>query len=144
MCIRDSYRAVQRRLYRLFAVLLPPLWRLLLVVTMTSILRAGWPLPPAAWQAILIGWGAPGPGLLATLLAAIAVSGAPLVGLGILGRALSVALSLPIGFDIAGRGLRWDNGAALVAIVMLMLLGPGPFALWPVEEKVIFRRLGER
>ena len=62
----------------------------------------------------------------------------------ILGRALSVALSLPIGFDIAGRGLRWDNGAALVAIVMLMLLGPGPFALWPVEEKVIFRRLGER
>ncbi|CUS05115.2 putative phosphatidyltransferase [Candidatus Promineifilum breve] len=138
------YRAVQRRLYRLFAVLLPPLWRLLLVVTMTSILRAGWPLPPAAWQAILIGWGAPGPGLLATLLAAIAVSGAPLVGLGILGRALSVALSLPIGFDIAGRGLRWDNGAALVAIVMLMLLGPGPFALWPVEEKVIFRRLGER
>ncbi len=138
------YLAGQRALYRLFARVLPPAWRLLLVVAMASILRAGWPPPPVAWRELLVDWGAPGVGFLAALLAGIAALGAPFVGLGVLGRVLSIALSLPIGFDITTRGLRWDNGAALVAIVMLMLLGPGPFALWPVEERVVFRRLGER
>lgn len=137
------YRAAQRGLYRLFAVVLPPLWRLILVVAIAAIVIAGRPLPPAAWQGLLAGWGAPAPGVLAALLAAVALIGAPLAGLGILARVLAIALSLPIGFDIITRGLCWDNGLALASIVMLMLLGPGPFALWPVEERGIFRRLGE-
>ena len=69
---------------------------------------------------------------------------APLVGLGVLARLLSVALAVPVGFDIAGRGLQWDNALALIATVFLQLLGPGPFALWPAEERFMFRRLGGR
>jgi CDP-diacylglycerol--glycerol-3-phosphate 3-phosphatidyltransferase len=137
------YLSGQRALYRLFAIVMPPVWRVILIIGMFSIITAGWPLPPAAWRELFVAWGVPGPGVLAALLAAIAVVGAPLVGLGVLPRVLSVALSLPIGFDFISRGLHWDNGLALVPIVMLMLLGPGSFALWPVEEKVIFRRLGE-
>ncbi len=140
-----GYLHVQRRLYWLFAVMLPPIWRLLLLVAMFSVLRAAAPLlPPAAWQGLLAGWDAPAPAFLAALVALIALLATPLVSLGVLARALSVALTLPIGFDITVRGLRWDNGLALIGVVFIQLFGPGPFALWPVEERFIFRRLGER
>jgi CDP-diacylglycerol--glycerol-3-phosphate 3-phosphatidyltransferase len=139
-----GYQRVQRALYHLFAWWLPPLWRLALVVALAAVLRAGWPLPPLAWRELLAGWGLPWPGALAGLAAALAIVGGVLVGLGVLPRLLSIALAVPIGFDIAARGLRWDNGLALVATVFIQLLGPGRFALWPVEERFMFRRLGGR
>ena len=137
-----GYRRMQGALYRLFGVWLPPLWRAALVVAVANVLRAQWPLPPAAWRELLAGWGLPAAGALAGVAAGLAVAGALLVGLGVLPRLLSVALAVPIGFDIAARGLRLDNGLALVATVMIQLLGPGRFALWPVEERFMFRRLG--
>ncbi len=138
------YRHAQRRLYRTFAILLPLVWRFGLVVAMASIFRAVAPLPvPAAWQQLLISWSVPAAPFFAFLVAAIGLIGAPLVGLGILPRVLSIALALPSGFDIATRGLEWDNGLALVSSVFIQLLGPGPYALWPVEERHMFRRLGE-
>lgn len=140
-----GYLRVQHRLYRLFALTLPPVWRALLLVAMISVLRAAAPLlHPAAWQDLIAGWGVPAPALMASCVALIALPATPLVGLGVLARALSVALTLPIGFDIATRGLRWDNGLALISVVFVQLFGPGPWALWPVEERFIFRRLGER
>jgi CDP-diacylglycerol--glycerol-3-phosphate 3-phosphatidyltransferase len=139
-----GYSRVQSALYRLFAIRLPPLWRLLLVVALAAVLRAAWPLPPAAWRELLAGWGVPAAGAVAGLAAALAAGGGALVGLGVLPRLLAVALAVPIGFDIAARGLRWDNGLALAATVFIQLLGPGRFALWPVEERFMFRRLGGR
>ena len=139
-----GFGRAQSALYRLFGVWLPPLWRLLLVIAMAVVLRAGWPLPPVAWRELLAGWGVPAAGVVAGLAAALALVGGALVGLGVLPRLLSVALAVPIGFDIAARGLCWDNGLALVATTFIQLLGPGRFALWPAEERFVFRRLGGR
>ena len=139
-----GFGRAQSALYRLFGVWLPPLWRLLLVIAMAVVLRAGWPLPPVTWRELLAGWGVPAAGVVAGLAAALALVGGALVGLGVLPRLLSVALAVPIGFDIAARGLRWDNGLALVATIFIQLLGPGRFALWPAEERFVFRRLGGR
>lgn len=140
-----TYLRIQSRLYRLFAVILPPMWRFALVVAVLSIMLGVSPsFQPTSWRDLIASWGVSGAAFFASAIAFIAVIGAPLVGLGILGRILSVALTLPIGFDIATRGLQWDNGLALVSVVFIQLLGPGPFALWPLEERFIFRRLGER
>lgn len=140
----STYRRTQARLYRLLAKTLPPLWRLALVIAMTRILAsAAIPFPPAAWGDLIAGWGVPGAAFWAALVALIGILGAPLVGLGVLGRALSVALTLPIGFDIATRGLEWANALALVSIIFIQLFGPGPWALWPVDERAVLRRLGE-
>jgi len=139
-----SYRRAQGALYRLFAQALPPLWRAGLVTAMVSVLIANRSWPPAPWRDLVAGWGLPAPEAWAAVVWLLAVVAAPLVGLGALGRFLSVVLALPIGFDLASQGLRWDNGLALTATVFLQLLGPGPFALWPAEERTIFRRLGGR
>jgi CDP-diacylglycerol--glycerol-3-phosphate 3-phosphatidyltransferase len=142
-----GYRRAQTALYRLFAVWLPPAWRLLLLLSMASILRSAMPpFPPPAWRELLISWGVSTASALtlAAVVAAIALLGAPLVGLGILPRLLAVALVLPLGFDVHTRGLLWNNALALVSAAFIQLFGPGPFALWPLEERFIFRRLGER
>ena len=141
---RSGYIRTQLFLYRLFAILLPPLWRLLLLICMAGIfLAVESPGSPTAWSDLMASWGLPGPSVWATLIALIGIIGTPLAGLGILSRVSSVALSLPIGFDIATRGLDWANVMALISIVMIMVLGPGPYALWPIEERGVFRRLGE-
>lgn len=139
------YARTQRFLYRTFAIVLPPAWRLALLLGMVGIFRAATPLTtPAAWQALIAGWGAPPAAFFASLIALIGLAGTPLAALGVLPRVLAVALTLPIGFDIATRGLGWDNVVALVSVTFIQLFGPGPFALWPVEERYLFRRLGER
>jgi CDP-diacylglycerol--glycerol-3-phosphate 3-phosphatidyltransferase len=139
------YLRLQRALYRLFAVVLPPVWRLLLLLAMAGIFRAiAPPLPPAAWRGLIASWGVPFPALWAALVAAVAILGAPLVAAGVLGRGLSIPLVLPIGFDIAARGLNWANGLALVSTVFLQLFGPGRWALWPADERFMLHRLGER
>lgn len=139
------YRRAQSGLYRLFARALPILWRLILAVTMAIVFRAVSPLPvPAAWQQLLAEWGVPAPSRFALALALVGLAGAPLVVLGILPRILALALTLPIGFDIATRGLVGENTLALVSVTFIQLLGPGLFARWPVEERYMFRRLGEQ
>ena len=140
----DTYRRTQAWLYRLFARLLPPLWRLALVIAMTRILAvAAVPFPPASWSDHIAGWGVPGAPFWTAFVALIGLLGTPLVGLGILSRVLSTALILPIGFDIATRGLDWANGLALVSTVFIQMFGPGPGALWPGEERFVLRRLGD-
>jgi CDP-diacylglycerol--glycerol-3-phosphate 3-phosphatidyltransferase len=139
------YLHFQRALYRLLAVILPSVWRLVLLVSMASILRAiAPPLPPTAWRDLIDDWGIPAPALWAALVTAVAILGVLLVALGVLGRVLSTALVLPLGFDVITRGPNWANGLALVSVVFLQLFGPGPWALWPADERFILRRLGER
>jgi CDP-diacylglycerol--glycerol-3-phosphate 3-phosphatidyltransferase len=140
-----TYWRAQRFLYRLFAIWLPPVWRLLLVVGMAGILRAASsPLQPAAWRDLLAGWGLPAPALLAMVTGLVALLSVVLVGLGILPRLLSILLAVPIGFDVLTRGLQWDNALALVCATFIQLLGPGLLALWPAEERFMYRRLGGR
>lgn len=76
------------------------------------------------------------------LLAVAGLAGTVLAALGILGRPATMALVFPIGFDIATRGLRGDNGIALVCAILLMLFGTGIGSLWPVEERFFQERLG--
>jgi CDP-diacylglycerol--glycerol-3-phosphate 3-phosphatidyltransferase len=141
---QPAYQRTQAAVYRFFAVWVPPLLRVVLVLGMGRVLAAADPLlHPAAWEALLVSWHLPAAGFLATLLAIIALAGTGLVGLGVAGRVVSVALTLPIGFDIATRGPRWDNSLALIAIVGIMLLGTGPFSLWRPEDPRLQHRLGE-
>lgn len=138
------YQQTQMVAFRLFAVYLPPALRVALVIAMISLLSAAEPLlRPAAWEALLASWHVPLAGLLTTGLSVIAVVGTACAGLGIAGRLASIALTLPIGFDFATRGLHWDNGLALVAVTCIMLLGTGPFSLWRPEDPLVQRRLGE-
>lgn len=139
-----TYQRAQAALYRLLAVWTPPLLRLVLVLSMISIMRQASPLlQPAAWEALIASWGLPAAATWATALAILALAGTALVGVGFLGRIMSVALNLPIGFDIATRGLHWDNALALVAVVGISLLGTGPYSLWRPEDRRMQRRLGE-
>jgi hypothetical protein len=59
-----------------------------------------------------------------------------------MGRLWSFLLVFPIGFDMATIGLTLWNGTATAAVIYLVLLGMGPFALWQPEEQFINRRLG--
>lgn len=140
-----TYRRTQSQLYHLFVRQLPLLWRSLLVICLLSILAAASPLlQPELWRGHIASWGLPGAGFLATILALIAILGIPFIGLGILGRLTALALMLPIGFDVATRGLEWDNGLAIVSAVFIQLLGTGPVSLWPLEERYMYHRLGEK
>ncbi len=140
-----AYLRVQQALYRLFARVLPLLWRPALALAILAILQAiAPPLPPLLWRELLAGWGVIAPMFFAGLVALIAAAGALFVALGAAARLWCVALTLPVGFDIATRGLNWANGVALVSLVFIQLFGPGSPALRPIEERYVFRRLGER
>ena len=68
--------------------------------------------------------------------------GTLLVLFGFMGRLGAVLLFFPIGFDIATRGLLWDNGLALVCALCIALLGSGRFSLWQPEDAFISQRSG--
>jgi hypothetical protein len=76
-------------------------------------------------------------------LAALAVAGTLLVLLGFIGRLGAILLFFPIGFDIASRGLLWDNGLAVAGALFVALLGSGKFSLWQPEEAFFRQRRGE-
>jgi hypothetical protein len=105
-------------------------------------MAAGNWLRPPDWEALLVSWNVPIAGVITVFLAVIGIAGAILAVLGVFGRLSAIALVFPIGFDIASRGLQWDNGLALVCAIFLMLLGTGLRSLWPVEERFFQERLG--
>ena len=138
-----AYCRIQRLLYLTMARHLPPLWRLLLALSMVLILQAALPwYRPQAWLELLLSWHVPLPDLLATLLSMTAVLGTLLVLFGFMGRLAAIILFFPIGFDIATRGLVWVNGLALVCALCISLLGTGLFSLWQPEDALIVQRHG--
>jgi CDP-diacylglycerol---glycerol-3-phosphate 3-phosphatidyltransferase len=139
-----TYRRIQQTIYQLFALRLPLLWRALVVICIVSMMSHLLPrLQLAPWYDLLASWEVPIPAFFTISLAFIAILATPLIGLGILPRIMAVAILLPIGFDIATRGLQWDNTVALVCVVFIQLLGAGPYSLWPLEERYLYQRLGE-
>ncbi len=141
----ELYRQLQRRLYVIMALWLPPLWRLLVLLAMFTIMQqaAPWYLPQA-WLDLLTSWHFPQAGAAAGMLVALAVLGTLFVLLGFVGRLGVILLLFPIGFDIATRGLLWENGLALIAALWIALLGSGYFSLWQPEEAWVNRRSGSQ
>lgn len=139
----ETYNRVRRVLYQLLARRLSLLWRIGLALGMLAIIQAAAPWwRPQAWQALLQSWHVPGPGVLAMLLSAMAILGATAILLGVSGRVAAVLLLFPIGFDMATRGLTWENGAALTCAMLIVQFGVGPLTLWQPEERIFVRRAG--
>ena len=140
-----TYRKLQRKLYMVMALWLPPLWRLILTVAMLHMMQRAAPwYRPQAWQELLTSWHVPLPSLLAAALSMTAVIGTLLVLFGFIGRLGAVVLFFPIGFDIATRGLLWDNGLALVSALYIVLLGSGYLSIWQPEDAFISQRTGAK
>ncbi|HEX6385012.1 MAG TPA: CDP-alcohol phosphatidyltransferase family protein [Anaerolineae bacterium] len=138
------YRQAQRWLFVAVAQRLPPLLRLALLLAMVMIYQniANW-LQPPAWATLIASWSLPGAAVLATGLSLVDVLATGMVVVGALGRLAAFLLVFPIGFDMATRGLYWDNGLALTSVICLMLLSTGAFSLWRPEDKYLLRRAGE-
>ena len=62
--------------------------------------------------------------------------------LGILPRLSTIILMIPLACEVITNGLTWPSGVAVTLGIWLMMLGPGRWALWPVEEGYVLRRLG--
>lgn len=138
------YRQLQHGLYVMMALWLPLVWRLVLTVAMFHIMQQATPwYQPQTWLDLLIGWHVPLATIPATVLAVLAVLGTLSVLFGFIGRLGAILLFFPIGFDIATRGLLWDNGLSLVSALWIALLGSGYFSVWQPEEAVVSRRSGE-
>lgn len=138
-----TYRRVQSWLYQLWGRWLPLLWRLLLPLAMVVLFaQQARILVPPNWVALLTSWHLPWATTLAALISILTLICIGIFILGMMPRIASLLLVFPIGFDIATMGLTWANGAALTAVLLVMILGPGKFALWPVEEYFIMNRMG--
>ncbi len=130
--------------WRLTTRWLPPVWRGVLLLSMVAIFAQASPWwQPAAWLALIQSWGLPAAPALATVLSAIGVLVTPLVVAGFLGRSLSLFLLLPIGFDIATRGLTPANGLALTATTWLFVFGTGVAALNSADDAFFLQRAGD-
>jgi CDP-diacylglycerol--glycerol-3-phosphate 3-phosphatidyltransferase len=141
----ETYRRLQHRLYVIMALWFPPFWRLILTVGMLHILQQVTPWHrPQAWLELLASWHVPLPAVAAMALSVTAVVGTLFVLFGFMGRLGAVFLFLPIGFDIATRGLFWDNGVALVCALCIALLGSGRFSLWQPEDAFVSQRRGAK
>lgn len=136
-----GYNRVRGLLWRLTTQWLPPIWRVVLVISMAIIYQSlDSAARPQAWVALLESWGVPGAPALATLLSLTALAGTLLVALGVFGRTAAIALLFPLGFDCATRGLTWENGLALTAVMWVLVLGSGRFALWPADDRFYLQR----
>ena len=137
-----QYRQVQGAVFRATAVYLPPLLRLtilgMVIVAFANRYRA---FPPPDWVNLLVGWGLPGTVLAGTAVG-LALLGTLAITLGVLPRVATWPLFLVLAFDIQARGLDLLNGALLVCGLLVLLLGPGRGALWPVEERLFKARPG--
>ncbi len=141
----QQYRHLQRWLYVLFALWLPLIWRFILTWSMVHMIQQVTPwYRPEAWQALLASWHVPQAAVLTTALTILAVVGSLFALFGFLGRLGAVLLFFPIGFDIATRGLLWDNGLALISALSIALLGSGRFSLWQPEDAFVSRRGGTK
>lgn len=138
-----DYRRGQRWLFAATTKWLPPLLRLALVGSIIMIYQnvANWLRPPA-WSALIASWRLPEPALLAAALSVTAIVGTVMVGIGALGRLAAFLLVFPIGFDVASRGLQWDNGVAVASVTSLILLGTGTLSLWRRGEKYLLQPAG--
>jgi CDP-diacylglycerol---glycerol-3-phosphate 3-phosphatidyltransferase len=111
------HRRVRQGLYYLLSRVLPPVWRAVLLVTGL--------LLPMAWA---------GETAVFFRLCALVVS------LGIVPRLLTIPLFLAVALDINQVGLQTGNSLFLVAALLILLFGAGPYALWPFDRHLFWRK----
>lgn len=141
----DFYIRWQRRLYRLFAVTLPPVFRLIFVGCAAGLIaQTAVPWQPTGWISLFSSWHLPWPALLASLWAVIGLTATGMITLGAMGRLMSLIVVFPVGFDMVVNGANGLNGAALACAILILLLGTGAFSLWRPEERFMVRRAGEQ
>jgi CDP-diacylglycerol---glycerol-3-phosphate 3-phosphatidyltransferase len=141
-----TYRRWRDRAATLIGGWLPLAARLALAAAlwqMATHLPALWP-PPESWTAVWQSWRVPGAAILTGLFVVVFVWAGITAVLGAAPRLSAFALVFPVGSDIVAYGLGGANGLALAALVWLMLFGGGRAALWPVEERFVTRRAGEK
>lgn len=138
------YPRWQRRVYGLLGRYLPPVLRLLLLAAMARLLLALPTFWPAPWLETLQAWHLPLSLPLAHALVVLAVASTVAVAVGLIPRLAALALLFPLGFDIITRGTTGINTIALVATLLLLLLGGGAFCLWQPEEELMRQRAGEK
>ena len=137
-----TYRHIQQPLYRAWAWWLPLLWRVLLLVSMGVIYGRFFTFPPLAWVDLFRSWHLPWPATLAGLVVGLGGLLTITAFLGILPRLSTIILMIPLACEVITNGLTWPSGVAVTLGIWLMMLGPGRWALWPVEEGYVLRRLG--
>lgn len=140
----NRYARWQRRLYRLFALHLPPVLRLIFAGCVLGLMvETAVPWQPVGWAALFRSWHLPWPVFLASFWAAAALAAAVMITLGAMGRIMALVVVFPVGFDMVVNGANWVNGAALACAVLILLLGSGAFSVWQPEERFMVRRAGE-
>ena len=75
------------------------------------------------------------------LLAEIIVSLAVLVGLA--GRVTAIMALIFLGLQQATASLDWAGMTLILVYANLLFLGTGAFSLWPVEDDLIYKRVGD-
>jgi uncharacterized membrane protein YphA (DoxX/SURF4 family) len=63
--------------------------------------------------------------------------------LGIAGRVMAIAALVILGLHQAAAPLDWVQYALIILHTNLLFLGTGAFSLWPVEDRLIYRRIGD-
>lgn len=139
------YTRWQRRLYRLFARILPPVFRLIFAGCIVGLMaQTAVPWQPTGWATLFSSWRLPWPTCLASLSAVIGLVATVMITLGVMGRLMCLIVVFPIGFDMVVNGPNWLNGTALACAIFIMLLGGGAWSVWRPEERFMVRRAGER
>ncbi|HRQ38933.1 MAG TPA: CDP-alcohol phosphatidyltransferase family protein [Chloroflexota bacterium] len=139
------YQQWQRRVYVVTAVYLPPILRLLLLLSLWQLyINFG----VGQWVTLFTTWRLPGPAALAQFWAVVGVVTAVLVILGILGRLMTLPLLFPLGFTLlvvegAEAQELFAVTTAVTCTILILLLGTGTLSLWKPEEKWMVRRAGE-
>ncbi|GAB4268933.1 MAG: hypothetical protein Kow0080_12130 [Candidatus Promineifilaceae bacterium] len=79
---------------------------------------------------------------LVTPLTAALLLGTGLAAVGIMPRLFALLLVFPLAFWVWGQGLTATSGMVTAAAMIIVVLGAGKWALWPVEEPFVERRFG--
>ncbi|MCO5197739.1 MAG: CDP-alcohol phosphatidyltransferase family protein [Anaerolineae bacterium] len=138
------YQQWQRRLFILFKWRLPVLCRAVVVGGMLVLISRNTPwYQPTAWTALFANYGVPEPEMWAAFFVLIGIVAVAGVVLGAAARLAAFALVFPVGFTFWTVGVTGINSAMLVVLLLIMALGPGKPALWPVEERYVVRRAGD-
>lgn len=116
-----TYQQVRKRLYQLTAQQMPPILRLIAFISATQLSLEFWP----HWA-----WGL------------FFMVGIACVTLGIMPRLCSIILMLPIAIHTLSASITIWHHLLVAALLSLILLGGGRFALWAKEERYFMNPLG--
>lgn len=134
------YQQWQRRVYVLTAVYLPPIFRLLLSI---SLWQVHINFDRGEWATLFTAWWLPLPDVWAQFWLVVGVVTAVMIILGIMGRLMTLPLLFPLGFTMLTQGEEEGIILAVVCTILILLFGTGAFSLWRPEERFMVRRAGE-